>query len=320
MNTRLPLFRSSYAMIFSMIIIGVIISLSGDLVNSDIFVIGQLTNSSGITDADILANINQTYLSLIPLMIQEVQNTNASDIPIKQIMEATPSNATELQGIVKNNSDSTPTQAELNSTYDNASTTNTSLNNMPSKPQDLIPVVVNMTQNTNASNIPITNVLNTVPSNATELQGIVKNNSDSTPTQAELNSTYDNASTTNTSLNNMPSKPQDLIPVVVNMTQNTNASNIPITNVLNTVPSNATEFQDIVKNNSDSTPTQAELNSTYDNASTTNTSLNNMPSKPQDLIPVVVNMTQNTNASNLAIMHMINSTPGYDNLNIPTPK
>ena len=147
-------------------------------------------------------------------MIEEVQNTNASDIPIKQIMEATPSNATALQDIVKNNSNKTA-QNEDNATLNNINNT--------SRPQDLIPVVVNMTQNTNASDIPIKNVMDTVPSNATALQDIVKNNSNKT-TQNEDNATLNNINNT--------SRPQDLIPVVVNMTQNTNASDIPIKNVM----------------------------------------------------------------------------------------
>ena len=105
-----------------------------------------------------------------------------------------------------------------------------------------------MTQNTNASDIPIKNVINTVPSNATALQDIVKNNSNKT---AQNN---DSATLNNATVNNSnPARPQDLIPVVVNMTQNTNASDIPIKNVINTVPSNATALQDIVKNNSNKT-------------------------------------------------------------------
>jgi len=99
------------------------------------------------------------------------------------------------------------------------------------------------------------------------------------------------------------------------MTQNTNASNIPFSNVLNTVPSNATQLQDIVKNNSYNSSIQSELNSTYDNTTLTNSSVNNMPSKPQDLIPVVVNMTQNTNATELGFMRVINSTPTLESFN-----
>ena len=219
-------------------------------------------------------------------MIEEVQNTNASDIPIKQIMEATPSNATALQDIVKNNSNKTA-QNEDNATLNNINNT--------SRPQDLIPVVVNMTQNTNASDIPIKNVIDTVPSNATALQDIVKNNSNKTA-QNEDNATLNNINNT--------SRPQDLIPVVVNMTQNTNASDIPIKNVIDTVPSNATALQDIVKNNSNKTA-QNEDNATLNNINNT--------SRPQDLIPVVVNMTQNTNASDLAFMRIIDAIPGYNN-------
>ena len=76
------------------------------------------------------------------------------------------------------------------------------------------------------------------------------------------------------------------------MTQNTNASDFPIKNVINTVPSNATALQDIVKNNSNKTA-QNKDSATLNNATVNNSN----PSKPQDLIPVVVNMTQNTNAS-----------------------
>ena len=66
-----------------------------------------------------------------------------------------------------------------------------------------------------------------------------------------------------------PSRPQDLIPVVVNMTQNTNASDIPIKNVINTVPSNATALQDIVKNNSNKTA-QNNDSATLNNATVNN--------------------------------------------------
>ena len=66
-----------------------------------------------------------------------------------------------------------------------------------------------------------------------------------------------------------PSRPQDLIPVVVNMTQNTNASDIPIKNVINTVPSNATALQDIVKNNSNKTA-QNKDSATLNNATVNN--------------------------------------------------
>jgi calcineurin-like phosphoesterase family protein len=137
--------------------------------------------------------------------------------------------------------------------------------------------------------------MDTVPSNATALQDIVKNNSNKTA-QNEDNATLNNTNNT--------SRPQDLIPVVVNMTQNTNASDIPIKNVIDTVPSNATALQDIVKNNSNKTA-QNEDNATLNNINNT--------SRPQDLIPVVVNMTQNTNASDLAFMRIIDATPKYNN-------
>jgi spore maturation protein SpmA len=119
---------------------------------SKIYIHSQETNSSN--SDEFLLSINQTYLSLIPLMIEEVQNTNASDIPIKQIMEATPSNATALQDIVKNNSNKTA-QNEDNATLNNINNT--------SRPQDLIPVVVNMTQNTNASELAFMRIIDATP-------------------------------------------------------------------------------------------------------------------------------------------------------------
>ena len=36
-------------------------------------------------------------------MIKEMENTNATSIPIKQVINATPSNVTALQNMVKNN-------------------------------------------------------------------------------------------------------------------------------------------------------------------------------------------------------------------------
>ena len=218
MNINTPLDRLTLVSISFMIIPIFILAYSSPQWASEIYIYGQETNSSN--NDEFLLNINQTYLSLIPLMIEEVQNTNASDIPIKQIMEATPSNATALQDIVKNNSNKA-SQNKDNATLNNSNS---------SRPQDLIPVVVNMTQNTNASDIPIKNIINTVPSNATALQDIVKNNS-----KAAQNK--DSATLNNTAVNNSnPSRPQDLIPVVVNMTQNTNASDLGFMRIINALP------------------------------------------------------------------------------------
>ncbi len=223
MSISPPLASLSYLFIFFMILLSLVPSLFSHQLDSDRLVTGQETNSSILSDAEILASINQTYLSLIPLMIREVENTNASDIPIRQIMEATPSNVTELQDIVKNNS---AAQRVLNSTFsdvasssNNGSIETTTTTPIASEPQDLIPVVVNMTQNTNASDIPIQNVIDTVPSNVTALQDIVKNSSIETTTTTPI-----------------ASEPQDLIPVVVNMTQNTNASELGFMRIINSTP------------------------------------------------------------------------------------
>ncbi|MDF0679404.1 MAG: hypothetical protein P0116_00390 [Candidatus Nitrosocosmicus sp.] len=224
MNINTPLDRLTLVSISLMIIPIFILAYSSPPWITEIYIYGQETNSSN-TD-EFLLNINQTYLSLIPLMIEEVQNTNASDIPIKQIMEATPSNATALQDIVKNNSNKAA-QNKDRATLNNATVNNSNT----SRPQDLIPVVVNMTQNTNASDIPIKNIINTVPSNATALQDIVKNNSNKAA-QNKDRATLNNATVNNSNT----SRPQDLIPVVVNMTQNTNASDLGFMRIINALP------------------------------------------------------------------------------------
>ena len=190
MNINPPLDRVAFVSLSFIIVPIFILAFSSPQLTSEIYIHGQETNSSN--NDEFLLNINQTYLSLIPLMIEEVQNTNASDIPIKQIMEATPSNATALQDIVKNNSNKTA-QNNDSATLNNATVNNS---NNPARPQDLIPVVVNMTQNTNASDIPIKNVINTVPSNATALQDIVKNNSNKTA-QNNDSATLNNATVNN---------------------------------------------------------------------------------------------------------------------------
>ncbi|MDQ2685998.1 MAG: hypothetical protein M3Y25_09185, partial [Thermoproteota archaeon] len=93
--------------------------------------------------------------------------------------------------------------------------------------------------------------------------------------------------------------------------------------VIDTVPSNVTALQDIVKNNSNKA-TSSNISSSDNGSSTVNTPATSSSSssssatapQPQDLIPVVVNMTENTNASDLAFMRVINSTPGLETVNL----
>ena len=152
MNIPYLLDRVNFVSLSFIILLSFILAFSSLQLTSKIYIHSQETNSSN--SDEFLLSINQTYLSLIPLMIEEVQNTNASDIPIKQIMEATPSNATALQDIVKNNSNKTA-QNEDNATLNNINNT--------SRPQDLIPVVVNMTQNTNASDLAFMRIIDAIP-------------------------------------------------------------------------------------------------------------------------------------------------------------
>ncbi len=137
---------------------------------------------------------NHTVLSLIPLMIKEMENTNATTIPIKQVINATPSNVTALQNMAKNNllnninKNNIPV---LNTTSSGSSLNNNSLGNNPVlntissgsmsnfnpiNKTDLIPVVVNLTKNTNATDIAMAKTFNATPSNVTALQKFSKNN------------------------------------------------------------------------------------------------------------------------------------------------
>ncbi|CAN5852857.1 hypothetical protein BH23THE1_BH23THE1_15950 [soil metagenome] len=134
-----------------------ILALSSSPSTSEIYIHGQVSDPSN--NDEFLLSINQTYLSLIPLMIEEVQNTNATDIPIKNVINTVPSNATALQDIVQDNSNKT-TQNGDSATLNNATANNS---NNPSSPQDLIPVVVNMTQNTNASELGFMRIINALP-------------------------------------------------------------------------------------------------------------------------------------------------------------
>ncbi|MGN6349368.1 MAG: hypothetical protein ACTHLL_06430 [Candidatus Nitrosocosmicus sp.] len=138
---------------------------------------------------------NHSVLSLIPLMIKEIQNTNATTIPIKQVINATPSNVTALQNIAKDNVINNLSKLAINSQNGTINTTqNNSLNNAistnnnnnnsinnntlssPNKTKSLIPLVVNLTKKTNATDIAMAKTINATPSNVTALQNIAKGN------------------------------------------------------------------------------------------------------------------------------------------------
>lgn len=137
------------------------------------------------------ADVNHTALSLIPLMIKEVQNTNATAIPFKQVINATPSNVTALQDIAKSNILNNLSNNNIvnnsniinnntvsnNNIVNNTGRINSSINNFtPANKTDLIPFVVNLTKNTNATQIAIAKTINATPSNVTTLQNMSKNN------------------------------------------------------------------------------------------------------------------------------------------------
>jgi hypothetical protein len=129
---------------------------------------------------------NHTVLSLIPLMIKEMENTNATSIPIKQVISATPSNVTALQNMAKNNPlNNISGSNTISNILNNIRNNNTPINNTnqvnssnfnPKNKTDLIPVVVNLTKNTNATDIAMAKTFNATPSNVTALQKFSKNN------------------------------------------------------------------------------------------------------------------------------------------------
>ncbi len=217
----------------------------------------NLTNSN-----DLNFGVNYTALSLIPLMIEEMKNTNATSIPIEQVINATPSNATAIQNISKNSTLGNNTDNDNN--FSSANET-----------KDLIPVVVNLTKNTNATDIALEKTINATPSNATAIQNISKNSTLGNNTDNDNN--FSSANET-----------KDLIPVVVNLTKNTNATDIALEKTINATPSNATAIQNISKNSTLGNNTDNDNN--FSSANET-----------KDLIPVVVNLTKNTNATDIAL-------------------
>jgi hypothetical protein len=146
--------------------------------DSTFFSYGQDTNSTEGNGLFFGIN-NATGLSLIPLMIKEMQNTNATAIPIKQVVNATPSNATALQSISKNTT--------TNNGTTNASDAANDLNSVNDAANDLIPAVA--------------------PSNATALQNITRGTTNASDAANDLNSV-------NRSTQELP---------LFNLTQNTSA-------------------------------------------------------------------------------------------------
>ena len=235
-------------------------------------------------------------------MIEEMKNTNATNIPIEKVINATPSNVTALQNAVKNNIINNlgkfATQNNLNNNSNIGNSTNNIQNNpglnnntlvnnglpkinnfaspspSPANKTALVPFVVNLTKNTNATNIPIEKVINATPSNVTALQNAVKNNvinklNNITSNALSLANSQKRVNNAGNSTNNIqnnpglnnntlvnnglpkinnfaspsPSSPANktaLVPFVVNLTKNTNATNIAIGKTINATPSNVT--------------------------------------------------------------------------------
>jgi len=140
---------------------------------NDNYIIRALEPNSTKSDSLMFGSNHTAALSLIPLMIKEMENTNATSIPIKQVINATPSNVTLLQNFSRHN--------VLNNISNNIMLINTDHKNFNTsilKPTsnfisknktDLIPYVVNLTKNTNATDIAIAKTINSTPKNATDI-------------------------------------------------------------------------------------------------------------------------------------------------------
>ncbi len=233
-------------------------------INNTFIARAQAVNSS---KSDLLTlGSNHTALSLIPLMIKEMQNTNATTIPIKQVINATPSNVTALQNITKHNIlNNISNNFILKTANRNNSSLNTTglskVNNFnTANKTTLIPFVVNLTKNTNATDIAMAKTINATPSNVTALQNISKhnilNNINNANSISNLlnNVTNRNNSSLNTTglskVNNFnTANKTTLIPFVVNLTKNTNATDIAMAKTINATPSNVTALQNIAKHN-----------------------------------------------------------------------
>ncbi|HYO06282.1 MAG TPA: hypothetical protein VER14_04800 [Phototrophicaceae bacterium] len=109
-------------------------------IGSNLISFAQEVNSTN--NDELTFGVNYTALSLIPLMIEEMKNTNATSIPIEQVINATPSNVTAIQNMSKNS-----TLGNNTNNVNNFSSAN--------ETKDLIPVVVNLTKNTNATDVAL---------------------------------------------------------------------------------------------------------------------------------------------------------------------
>ncbi len=171
---------------FSLILISIAFNLliSSNIFSpiNDAFIARAQESNSSKSDLLTLQSNHTTALSLIPLMIKEMENTNATTIPIKQVINATPANVTALQNIAKHNIlNNISNNFILNATNRNNSSLNTTdlskVNNFtPANKTNLIPFVVNLTKNTNATDIAIAKTINATPANVTALQNISKHN------------------------------------------------------------------------------------------------------------------------------------------------
>ena len=141
-------------------------------INND-YIIRALEPNSTKSDSLIFGSNHTAALSLIPLMIKEMENTNATSIPIKQVINATPSNVTLLQNFSRHNvlNNISNNILLINTDHKNFNTSilKPTSNFIPKNKTDLIPYVVNLTKNTNATDIAIAKTINRTPKNATDV-------------------------------------------------------------------------------------------------------------------------------------------------------
>src|SRR5919112_711326 len=97
----------------------------------------SLNNASQNTTKDTNSStilLNKTALSLIPLMIEEMKNTNVTNIPIEKVINATPSNVTALQNAAKNNVINKLGKFAMQNNLSESNSVSNSTNNIQNKP------------------------------------------------------------------------------------------------------------------------------------------------------------------------------------------
>ncbi|HEX5518880.1 MAG TPA: hypothetical protein VFX18_00410, partial [Candidatus Nitrosocosmicus sp.] len=109
-------------------------------------------------------------------IINKVNNITSDTLNLansKRVLNAPPNGTINA---IQNNSLSNAISANNNNNNSNNSINNNNTLSSPNKTKSLIPLVVNLTKKTNATDIAMAKTINATPSNVTALQNIAKGN------------------------------------------------------------------------------------------------------------------------------------------------